>query len=77
MKEGLDLAIEQVKALNFLGKVGNGDISYLQKKIKEDDSNRDYVIRHLRILYVLSRKEADEVITKFLGGQNQEGKNEE
>ena len=69
MGEGLDLAIKQVKALNFLIDVGeNGGIFSFREKIKEGEFLRTALISHLCNLFRLSEEEAEEVIDKFLGG---------
>jgi len=73
MGEGLDLAIKQVKALEFLNNVADeeraeGGIFSFREKIKEGEFLRTALISHLCNLFRLSEEEAEEVIDKFLGG---------
>ena len=69
MGEGLDLAIKQVKALDFLIDVGgNGGILEFREKIKEGAWMRPATVSHLKVLFRLQEAEAEEVIDKFLGG---------
>ena len=73
MGEGLDLAIVQVKALEFLNNVADeeraeGGIFSFREKIKEGEFLRTALISHLCNLFRLSEEEAEEVIDKFLGG---------
>jgi len=69
MGEGLDLAIKQVKALDFLNDVGGkGGILEFREKIKEGAWMRPATVSHLKVLFRLQETEAEEVIDKFLGG---------
>ena len=68
MGEGLDKAIKQVRALEFLSDVGRkGGISEFVWKIKEGAFLRIALISHLRNLFTLSVEECEEVIDKFIG----------
>lgn len=70
MGEGLDLAIKQVKALDFLNDVGeNGGIFEFRKKIKLGGFLRAALVSHLKVLFGLSEEKANEVIEKFIGGK--------
>lgn len=67
--EGLDLAIKQFKALEFLSDVGeNGGIFEFREKIKIGGFLRIALVSHLKNLFTLSAKESEEVIEKFIGG---------
>jgi len=69
MEEGLDLAIKQVKALNFLNDVGSDrDILKFRETVREDGWLRPALISHLIHFFLLGEVEANEVIDKFLGG---------
>ena len=69
MGEGLDLAIKQVKALDFLIDVGgNGGILKFREKIRQGAWMRPATVSHLKVLFGLQEEEAEEVIDKFLGG---------
>lgn len=69
MEEGLDLAIKQVKALDFLNDVGGkGGILEFREKIKEGAWMRPAIVSHLKVLFGLQEAEVEEVIDKFLGG---------
>ena len=79
MGEGLDKAIRQVRALEFLNDVGeNGDIFEFREKIKVGGDLRVALISHLKVLFALPKEEAKEVIEKFIGGVSKnEHKNDE
>jgi len=70
MREGLDLAIKQVKALEFLNHITeeNGGILEFREKIKKGGWLRPALISHLTHLFLLEESEANEVVDKFLGG---------
>jgi len=73
MGEGLDKAIREVRALEFLNDVGeNGDIFEFMGKIRIGGHLRVALISHLENLFTLSVEEAKEVIEKFIGGTKDE-----
>ena len=66
--KGLDLAIKEFKALEFLNDVGeNADIFEFIEKIRIGGDSRVALISHLRNLFTLSAEECEEVIDKFIG----------
>ncbi len=69
MGEGLDKAVRQIKALEFLNDVGeNGGIFEFMEKIREGEFMRIALISHLKNLFTLTVEECEEVIEKFIGG---------
>ena len=68
MGEGVDKAIRQVRALEFLNDVGqSGDILEFVWKVREEGYLRVALISHLKNLFTLSEEECEEVIEKFIG----------